>query len=100
MHLILFIRVPLIRIHKVLSVQVVALVPDFAPAWTLLARVHLDAGEKQRAIDAYKLALHANPRDAMVWRTLAKLYVETDSMDAAAHAYKKAVGLNSADYEV
>jgi Flp pilus assembly protein TadD len=80
--------------------EVVAKLPDHAPAWTLLGTIHEMQGNKQQAIQAYVIGLHCNMKDGQTWKKLAYLYKDDGDLARAVDAAVRGVKLCPDDFVV
>ncbi len=74
-----------------------ALKPDDDIALGNLARLYLARGKQQDALDAlevFRTALRANPKNPQSWYQLATLYLDTDRLGEAESAFKDALAAN------
>jgi arylsulfatase A-like enzyme/Flp pilus assembly protein TadD len=74
-----------------------ALKPDDDIALGNLARLYLARGEQKDALDAlevFRTALHANPKNPQSWYQLATLYLDTSHLGEAESAFKDALAAN------
>jgi HEAT repeat protein/tetratricopeptide (TPR) repeat protein len=59
--------------------------------WLLLARLHDEVGREEKAAEAYKRAISANPRDEGARFAMIQLYERLGRMDAVVAQYKKLI---------
>ena len=77
--------------------QALALKPDDDIALGNLARLYLARGKQQDALDAlevFRTALRANPKNPQSWYQLATLYLDTSHLGEAESAFKDALAAN------
>jgi len=77
--------------------QALSLKPDDDIALGNLARLYLARGKQQDALDAlevFRTALRANPKNPQSWYQLATLYLDTNHLGEAESAFKDALAAN------
>jgi arylsulfatase A-like enzyme/Flp pilus assembly protein TadD len=77
--------------------QALSLKPDDEIALGNLAHLYLSRGRRQDALDAlevFRTALRANPRNPQSWYQLATLYLDTNQLAAAQSAFEDALAAN------
>jgi arylsulfatase A-like enzyme/Flp pilus assembly protein TadD len=77
--------------------QALSLKPDDDVALGNLAHLYLARGKKQDALDAlevFRTALRANPKNPQSWYQLATLYLDTNHLGEAESAFKDALAAN------
>jgi len=77
--------------------QALSLKPDDDIALGNLARLYLARGKQQDALDAlevFRTALRANPKNPQSWYQLATLYLDTNHLGEAESAFKDALTAN------
>jgi cytochrome c-type biogenesis protein CcmH/NrfG len=68
--------------------------PDNVQAWEQLGHFYFDAGEHQKAIDAYKKSLELDDKRPNIWIDLGVMYRRAGEPDKAIETFEKALSLD------
>lgn len=74
--------------------------PNYASAYMVLGRTHLEKGDLLEAREAFQQALRLSPDNVLAYRLLGQIAAARGEVEAAAGAYRTALELNPFDQEV
>lgn len=69
--------------------------PDNVVAWEQLGHFYFDAGEPQKAIDAYKKSLELDSKRPNIWIDLGVMYRRAGDPDKAIESFEQALALDA-----
>ena len=73
------------------ALKLTSLYPDFAPGWTQLGRLHLEAGEIAECINATQIALRLDSSRSAPWNNLGLCFGRLGYEDRAEKAFEMAI---------
>ncbi|KAK5664690.1 transcription factor TFIIIC subunit tfc4 [Batrachochytrium dendrobatidis] len=79
--------------------EIIRQAPNAQPAWSTLAMVHEELGNKSKAVQAYLMAAHLLFKDAELWKRLARMSEDIGDMNQALYCLNKAVRADPDDLE-
>jgi anaphase-promoting complex subunit 8 len=70
---------------------------NYAAAWTLLGHEYIELGKQSAVIEAYRLAIEANPLDYRAWFGLGQIFTEKKMHSYSLYYYRQAQRLRPYD---